>query len=228
MKKGFSLLLALALCATITSCAKEKNKFTDVSTTANETENSKLNSTVSRADGVATIDNWVTEVTATHYATISIENYGDIIVALDGNTAPITVNNFVKLAEGGFYNGLTFHRIIKGFMMQGGDPLGNGTGGSSEKIQGEFAKNGYYNNISHVRGAISMARGTPYDSGRSQFFIVHKDSTYLNEQYAAFGFVIDGMEVVDAVCEAARPIDRNGTIPAENQPVIKSITITKA
>ncbi len=244
MKKGFSLLLALALCATISSCAKEKKEFTDgskadVSTTANETDKSQSSETetdknqsdemgtVSKADGPVSIDNWVTEVTATHYATISIENYGDITIALDGKTAPITVNNFVKLAESGFYNGLTFHRIIKGFMMQGGDPLGNGTGGSNEKIQGEFAENGYYNNISHVRGAISMARGTQFDSGRSQFFIVHKDSTYLNEQYAAFGFVTKGMDVVDAVCEAARPIDRNGTIPAENQPVIKSITITK-
>jgi len=171
----------------------------------------------------------VTSVTATHYATIVIENYGTIKVALDETTAPITVANFKKLADEGFYNGLTFHRIMDGFMMQGGDPKGNGTGGSDEEIKGEFAANGVENPLSHVRGAISMARGGhSMDSASSQFFIVHEDSVFLDGQYAAFGYVVEGMDVVDAVCAAAKPIDDNGTIPAENQPVITSVTVTEA
>jgi len=156
---------------------------------------------------------------------IVVKDYGTITVELDGEAAPITVANFVKLAEEGFYDGLTFHRIMAGFMMQGGDPLGNGTGGSDEKITGEFAVNGIENPLSHTRGAISMARAKDPNSASSQFFIVHADSVFLDGQYAAFGYVTEGMDVVDAVCEAARPIDNNGTIPAEAQPVIESVTV---
>jgi len=156
---------------------------------------------------------------------IVVKDYGTITVELDGEAAPITVANFVKLAEEGFYDGLTFHRIMAGFMMQGGDPLGNGTGGSEEKITGEFAVNGIENPLSHTRGAISMARAKDPNSASSQFFIVHADSVFLDGQYAAFGYVTEGMDVVDAVCEAARPIDNNGTIPAEAQPVIESVTV---
>lgn len=176
---------------------------------------------------------WLTEVESpTHYAIIDIADYGQITVALDGNSAPETVENFVTLAEEGFYDGLTFHRIIEGFMMQGGDPDADGTGGNTDEdgneinITGEFYYNGYDNYLSHVRGAISMARATDYDSASSQFFIVHEDSTdSLDMLYAAFGYVIEGMDVVDAVCEAAEPTDDNGTIEYENQPVITSITI---
>ncbi len=161
-----------------------------------------------------------------HYADIEIENYGTITVALYEDAAPITVDNFVSLAKSGFYDGLTFHRIMKGFMMQGGDPKGNGTGGSDKTIKGEFKSNGVDNPISHTRGAISMARQSrPYDSASSQFFIVHEDSTFLDGDYAAFGYVTEGMDVVDKVCEDARPVDDNGTIPAEDQPVIKTIKI---
>ena len=160
-------------------------------------------------------------------AVIEIENYGTITVALDGSAAPITVENFVKLAESGFYDGLTFHRIMEGFMMQGGDPLGNGTGGSDTTIKGEFKQNGVNNPLSHTRGAISMARSMIADSASSQFFICHEDATFLDGSYAAFGYVTEGIEVVDAVCKDAKPIDNNGTIPAENQPVIKSITISR-
>ena len=158
-------------------------------------------------------------------AEIVVQDYGTILVELDGNTAPITVENFVKLAKEGFYDGLTFHRIIKGFMIQGGDPSKNGTGGSGENIVGEFALNGYENNISHVRGTLSMARSKAYDSASSQFFIVHEDSTRLDGQYAAFGRVTEGMEVVDAICAQAKPVDSNGTMIVERQPVITSITI---
>lgn len=161
----------------------------------------------------------------TYYADIDIKDYGMITVQLDQESAPISAANFVSLAESGFYDGLTFHRIMEGFMMQGGDPNGNGSGGSENTIVGEFAANGYDNNLSHTRGAISMARSNAFDSASSQFFIVHKDSTSLDGQYAVFGYVTEGLEVVDAVCETAEPTDSNGTIPADAQPVITSITI---
>ena len=161
-----------------------------------------------------------------HHAEIEIQDYGTITVELDGDTAPITVQNFMDLANDGFYDGLTFHRIISGFMMQGGDPNGNGTGGSENTIKGEFSANGVENTLSHTRGAISMARAQDPDSASSQFFICHADSTFLDGQYACFGCVTDGMDVVDAVCEAAQPTDDNGTIPADQQPVITTIRIT--
>ena len=160
-----------------------------------------------------------------HYAEIQVEDYGTISLELDADTAPITVTNFVNLAKDGFYDGLTFHRIIDGLMIQGGDPLGNGTGGSGETIKGEFSDNGVENDISHVRGTISMARSSDPDSASSQFFIVHQDSTYLDGQYAAFGHVTDGMDVVDAICADTPVQDGNGTVAAEDQPVITSITI---
>ncbi len=161
----------------------------------------------------------------THHATIEVADYGTIKLELDADTAPITVANFAKLVNEGFYNGLTFHRIIEGFMIQGGDPNGNGTGGSDENIKGEFAENGVENGISHERGVISMARSSAYDSASSQFFIMQADGTYLDGQYAAFGHVTEGMEVVDAIAEAANPTDSNGTIAAADQPVITSITM---
>ena len=177
----------------------------------------------------ATVENTVLdtsqELTGIHHADISIRDYGDIKVELDADTAPITVTNFVKLAQEGFYDGLTFWRIMDGFMMQGGDPKGNGTGGSGETIKGEFSSNGVKNDISHVRGVISMARANDPDSGSSQFFIVHEDSTFLDGQYAAFGHVTDGMDVVDAICEAVPVQDNNGTVAAADQPVITAVTV---
>ncbi len=158
-------------------------------------------------------------------AEIDVKDYGVIKLELDADEAPITVTNFVELAKSGFYDGLTFHRIISGFMIQGGDPLGNGTGGSEHTIKGEFSSNGVENNISHVRGTISMARSMENDSASSQFFIVHEDSTFLDGNYAGFGTVTEGMDVVDAICEAVPVEDDNGTVTAENQPVINSIKI---
>ena len=161
-----------------------------------------------------------------YYADIEIEDYGTITVLLDQEAAPVTVENFVTLAESGFYDGLTFHRIIEGFMMQGGDPNGDGTGGSDETIVGEFTDNGHDNNLSHTRGAISMARSSEYDSASSQFFIVHEDSSAsLDGQYAVFGYVTEGMEIVNEVCETAEPTDSNGSIASDEQPIITSITI---
>ena len=162
----------------------------------------------------------------THHAEINIKDYGVIKVELNGDVAPITVANFINLANSHFYDGLTFHRIIDGFMMQGGDPLGNGTGGSENTIKGEFSQNGVENNLSHTRGAISMARSTDMDSASSQFFIVQSDGTYLDGQYACFGYVTDGMDIVDEICKNAVTTDSNGSVSAENQPVINSITIT--
>ena len=164
-------------------------------------------------------------VQASHYVDIDVENYGTITVALIESEAPETVKNFVDLVQKGFYDGLTFHRIMSGFMIQGGDPLGNGTGGSDKEIKGEFMSNGVNNRLSHVRGAISMARSQDPNSASSQFFIVHEDSNFLDGNYACFGYVTDGMDVVDKICEDARPVDNNGTIPKETQPVIKSIRL---
>jgi peptidyl-prolyl cis-trans isomerase B (cyclophilin B) len=161
-----------------------------------------------------------------YYADIVVKDYGTIVVRLEPDAAPVTVQNFVTLARSGFYDGLTFHRIIAGFMIQGGDPLGNGLGGSEKKIPGEFAANGYNNPIPHVRGVISMARAKDPNSASSQFFIVHRDGQQrLNGYYAAFGYVVEGMEVVDEICAVARPIDGNGGIAPSAQPVIESITI---
>lgn len=166
------------------------------------------------------------EFKATKHAQIEIKNYGTISLELYGEEAPITVNNFVKLANEGFYNGLTFHRIISGFMIQGGDPNGDGTGGSTENIKGEFSQNGVQNRILHTRGTISMARSSENDSASSQFFIMQQDATHLDGAYAAFGRVTSGLEIVDKICENTPVTDSNGTVTAENQPVITSIKIT--
>ena len=158
---------------------------------------------------------------------IEVENYGTIVVELDADEAPITVTNFVDLVEEGFYDGLTFHRIIDGFMIQGGDPNGDGSGGSGRTIKGEFSSNGVDNSIDHVRGVISMARSSLPNSASSQFFIVQEDSHHLNGEYAAFGHVTSGMEIVDAICEDVQVEDTNGTVLPENQPVITSIKVVE-
>ena len=159
----------------------------------------------------------------THHAEMVVKDYGTVKMELYADIAPITVANFAKLVNEGFYNGLTFHRIMSGFMIQGGDPLGNGTGGSDEEIKGEFALNGVENSISHTRVTISMARASAYNSASSQFFIMHQDYTGLDGAYAAFGKVTDGMEVVDKICENVIPVDNNGTVLKNEQPVIESI-----
>ena len=157
---------------------------------------------------------------------IEIEKYGTITALLEAKYAPITVANFVDLIESGFYNGIEFHRIIAGFMMQGGDPDGDGIGGSDRKIKGEFAANGVKNDMSHTRGTLSMARtGNDNNSASSQFFIMHEDDTRLDGQYAAFGRVTKGIEVVDDICNNAVVIDLNGTVHKDYRPRIKEIRI---
>lgn len=153
--------------------------------------------------------------------TITMEN-GDVMKAeLYPETAPNTVNNFISLVRRGFYDGLGFHRIISGFMIQGGDPAGNGTGGPGYSIRGEFSGNGFPNDLSHEPGVLSMARASDPDSAGSQFFIMHKSADYLDGQYAAFGKIIEGMDVVNKIAEV--PTDWSDR-PTEPQ-VIKSMTV---
>ena len=163
-----------------------------------------------------------------HHATISVKDFGQIELELDADAAPITVSNFISLASSGFYDGLTFHRIQEGFMMQGGDPKGDGTGGSGTQIKGEFASNGVSNPISHKRGVISMARAKQNDSASSQFFICHGDaSAWLDGLYAAFGKVTNGMDVVDKICTKKYTVNENYVITNKSeQPVIEWIVIT--
>ena len=156
---------------------------------------------------------------------IDMGELGVITLELFESVAPITVKNFLDLVNDKFYNGLTFHRVIKGFMIQGGDPLGNGMGGSKNTIVGEFKQNGIKNELEHTRGVISMARSMMPNSASSQFFIVHEDSTFLDGQYAGFGKVTKGIEIVDQICENTRVEDNNGTVLAENQPIIEKITM---
>lgn len=206
MKKKliYLCLLSLLSVSLLTGCGKNKNK-----------DNPNYNS-----------DNYLS---GTHYAMMDVKNYGQIYLELYADKAPATVSNFVNLVNEGFYNGLTFHRIIKDFMMQGGDPNGDGSGNAAYTLPGEFATNGFNNTISHLRGTLSMARlADDPDSASCQFFIVHQDNTDLDGFYAAFGRVVSGMDVVDAICNNVPVQDENGTVLAKDKPVISVITmITK-
>lgn len=229
------MLVAIGIYAVINSNSQSKKQLEENSTniegTTNTENSAKENNTENKDGNIQNnqISNESEEnnmySTGKHHAEIVVKNYGTIALELDSDVAPITVENFANLVNEGFYNGLTFHRIISGFMIQGGDPLGNGTGGSSKTIKGEFASNGVKNSISHVRGTISMARSSMPNSASSQFFIVHQDSTFLDGKYAAFGTVTSGMEVVDKICADTAVEDDNGTVAKNNQPVIEKITI---
>lgn len=166
--------------------------------------------------------------TATYHAAIEIENYGTIHLELYGNDAPISVANFIDLAQKGYYNGSSFHRIINGFMMQGGSASPS-TDVVAKSIKGEFKANGVDNKIAHTRGVLSMARAgneySGFDTGSSEFFIVHQTSPHLDGQYAAFGMVTSGMDIVDRICSSAQPINNNGGIAVADRPIIKSITV---
>lgn len=211
--------LMLSVCTFMVGCGGPQTSTTALNSDANSNSSAETTAAKEQATNPVSQNAVV--------AVIDIKDYGKITVALDPDSAPITVDNFVKLVKDGFYDGLTFHRIMEGFMMQGGDPEGTGMGGSEKTIKGEFSQNGVENNLSHTRGAISMARSMDPDSASSQFFIVHKDSEFLDGQYACFGYVTEGIEVVDKVCKDAKPTDDNGTIPKENQPVINSIKIVE-
>lgn len=220
---ALAIIVLIVLFITDPFTNSDSSNGTNTGTTS--TGDTSTNDTSSGTSDSTTYTPEALDENLTYYADIDIADYGTITVKLDQASAPISAANFVALAQDGFYDGLTFHRIIEGFMMQGGDPNGNGRGGSEYNIVGEFADNGYDNNLSHTRGAISMARSKSYNSASSQFFIVHEDSTELDGQYAVFGYVTEGMDVVDKVCEESEPTDGNGTIEADAQPVITSIKI---
>ena len=243
-KRSFVLMLACCMVFTLalTGCSK-KNKSESSAADAQESaavetgENGETAAAVPETDengGTVAAAAVETEavpeepvelMTGKHHATITVANYGKIMVELDADTAPITVTNFITLAKDGFYDGLTFHRIIDGFMIQGGDPDGSGTGGSGKNIKGEFSANGIENAISHTKGMISMARGNDFNSASSQFFIMVDDALYLDGQYAGFGHVTDGQDVVDQIAKDAQPVDSNGLIAADAQPVIQKIEV---
>lgn len=219
MKRLISIILMaalLSLCLTGCGDTRENANKSTAKTTKKESFAEKKDAGTSNSQ----------YLTGKHHAEIEIAKYGKLELELDADIAPITVTNFVNLAKKGFYNGLTFHRIMSGFMIQGGDPNGDGTGGSEETIKGEFKSNGVENTLSHKRGVISMARTqNDPDSASSQFFIVQADSDFLDGDYAAFGKVTAGMDIVDKICQSVQPIDNNGTVPADQQPKITAIKV---
>ncbi len=219
MKRLISIILMaalLSLCLTGCGDTRENADKSTAKTTKKESFAEKKDADTSNSQ----------YLTGKHHAEIVIAEYGKLELELDADIAPITVTNFVNLVKKGFYNGLTFHRIMSGFMIQGGDPNGDGTGGSEETIKGEFKSNGVENTMSHKRGVISMARTqNDPDSASSQFFIVQADSDFLDGDYAAFGKVTAGMDIVDKICQSVQPIDNNGTVPADQQPKITAIKV---
>lgn len=245
MKKLGKMLLTVSLsivcAASLVACTgATANNNDNNSSTINDEIDSKDDTDANAennasADNDATADNGTFSdndtntneelLSGTHHAEIVVQDYGTIYVELDADTAPITVTNFVNLANSGFYDGLTFMRVMEGFMIQGGDPNKDCTGGSDTTIKGEFASNGVENNISHKRGTISMARSSiSMDSASSQFFICNADADFLDGDYAAFGTVTDGMDVVDAITTDFAVW--NGVIYNKDiQPVITTIKI---
>ncbi len=222
MKKKLTAILPLILILSLAACGSSPSSD---GTSAESSSAGSVSAKSVSSESVAAESAADSTAAGTHHAEIVIRDYGTVTVELDGDAAPITVENFIGLANDKFYDGLTFHRIIDGFMIQGGDPNGNGTGGSDKTIKGEFSENGVENPISHEPGVISMARSQDPDSASSQFFITVGDATYLDGQYAAFGHVTEGMEVVEKIAKDAEPTDGNGTIPPEAQPVIETIRI---
>lgn len=235
MRKKIAILFCLALTTfSLCACGNTGSSSSNTADNSSVTTTSDTNDSDNPTDGNADADSNSNDsaisdsedlLTGIHHASMDIENYGTIALELDADSAPITVTNFVNLANSGFYDGLTFHRIISGFMIQGGDPQGNGYGGSDKTIKGEFSANGVENNILHTRGTISMARSGDPDSASSQFFIMHEDSDFLDGQYAAFGHVTEGIEIVDKICKDTQVEDDNGTVLPENQPKITKITV---
>lgn len=244
MRKPFIMLGALLLAAAVfTGCGQKGSTSDTQSNTTAQTETVKSSETAATKEAgetdttaeTATADTTKTTeadaaadstlLSGKHHVEITVKDYGTIKIELDADNAPISVTNFVNLAKKGFYDNLTFHRIISGFMIQGGDPEGNGMGGSDETIKGEFSNNGVENPLKHTRGAISMARSQDMDSASSQFFIVHEDSDFLDGDYAVFGYVTEGMEIVDKICEDTKVQDSNGTVSPEDQPTIESIKV---
>lgn len=225
--KSVSLILVLLLCMGIgTGCEPSGEIDTSFTGTSNPTEEAKptQEATDMNEDGKMNDSGEENEVPKGDAPMIKITmaDGGVMTFKLYPEKAPITVENFISLAKDGFYDGLTFHRIIEGFMIQGGDPQGTGMGGSGKSIKGEFSANGVNNDLKHVRGVISMARSQMPDSASSQFFIMHEDAPHLDGQYAAFGMMIDGYDVLDKI--ATTPVSFDGQTPLE-KPVIDKVTV---
>ncbi len=227
MKKFITIITLIALCLACCGCNSNETTNNTNFTTSETTQDSSVNTTKEESvtENLNTKPETDSDDTDT-YGEVTIEmESGDIItIGLYPQYAPKTVENFVKLVNEGFYDGLIFHRVIENFMIQGGDPTGTGMGGSDKNIVGEFKANGFaQNTISHTRGVISMARSQSFDSASSQFFIVHADSTYLDGQYAAFGKVLSGMETVDKIAS----VQTNANDKPLTDVVMKKVTITK-
>jgi len=214
MKKICIVLLSFVMMFMFTSCTNTTSTLTasDDEADIKSTEENKMNYPFEILSSDAKVN-----------ATIKIKDKGEIKLELYPDIAPVSVSNFVYLSEKGFYDGLIFHRVISGFMIQGGDPNGIGTGGPGYSIEGEFAANGKKNDISHERGVISMARSQSFNSAGSQFFIMHNDANYLDGQYAAFGRVTEGIEVVDLVAQS----QTDGSDKPIEDVVIEKITIER-
>lgn len=220
-KTLFCVMLALALCLSCAACGQSRTAKTTEKT---EPDIPATAAPAVQAEAGADI---AAEAEGLHTVEITVRDYGTMTLVLDAAAAPITVQNFLDLANQGFYDGLTFHRIMDGFMIQGGDPLGSGMGGSSTHITGEFALNGWENPISHQPGVISMARAGDPNSASSQFFICVGDASFLDGSYAAFGWTADeeSLEIAMQIAKDAKPVDNNGSIPRAEQPVIESVKV---
>lgn len=230
MKKKLLSVLLLATCIfCLTACGKDEQKDNtqEGNVSTSDTNGSSQNGNVNIPDSGLLTRESENLLSGKHNIEIEIEDYGTIALTLDADLAPVTVTNFIDLVQDGFYNGLTFHRIIDGFMIQGGCPNGDGYGGSDRNIQGEFASNGIENNLAHTRGVISMARSGDPNSASSQFFIMHEDAAHLDGDYAAFGEVTSGIEIVDKICEKTPVADWNGTVLSKDQPKIKEIRVVQ-
>lgn len=216
MKRVIKIIsLILAMCFILGACSN--GTFT---TSTNDDSLSASDGADVNAPG--TVDDTGSESTGNgNRVKFTMENGGSFIIELYPQYAPETVNNFKKLVNAGFYDGLTFHRVVEGFMAQGGAPEGKDSGGSAETITGEFALNGFSTNtLSHTRGVISMARSSEYDSASSQFFICYDDASFLDGQYAAFGKVVEGMEVVDAFLDVERRYNSLGELAVPVNPIV--------
>ena len=231
-KKLLSVLLITACVFCVSACGKKDDtnktdgQFTSTESTSGKADTAALENLSVPEEGLLTRDSEGL-LSGQYNIEIEFEDYGTVALTLDADLAPVTVTNFMDLVKDGFYDGLTLHRIIPGFMIQGGDPLGQGIGGSGRNIQGEFASNGIENDLAHTRGVISMARSAMPNSASSQFFIMHEDAPHLDGDYTAFGQVTSGIEVVDAICESTPIQDNNGTVLAKDQPKIKEIRIVE-
>ena len=224
VKSILCLLLALGLCLSCAACGQSSTAKTTEKT---ESAAPATEASAAPAKPAAEEATQPGEEQTLHTVEITVKDYGTMTLVLDASAAPITVQNFLDLANQGFYDGLTFHRIMDGFMIQGGDPLGNGMGGSSTSITGEFALNGWENPISHQPGVISMARSGDPNSASSQFFICVGDASFLDGSYAAFGRTADeeSLAIALQIAKDVKPVDNNGSIPRAEQPVIESVKV---